>query len=119
MRCIPQNRVINEYSPFGQHHTYLSAHPMAEMLSEEYFLSEYNVLMPGDTVRVVQVKSANIMSRDNEVIAYCDLIVVKSSRDVIQFHVDKGPVLLGEDAQPRRGRPPKQQAEPQAAEATI
>jgi len=105
MRSLPRNRVMGEQVPFGQRHTYISAHPMEAMLAEEYFLSDYNVFFPGDTVRVIQVRRPDIDNiRDNQVIAYIDLLVVESSRKGVVFHPEGGvvtiPFLGGEDSNP-------------------
>lgn len=95
MRSLPRNRVMGEQVPFGQRHTYISAHPMEAMLAEEYFLSDYNVFFPGDTVRVIQVRRPDIDNiRDNQVIAYIDLLVVESSRKGVVFHPEGEVVLI-------------------------
>ncbi len=86
-KCIPQNLSMSEAAPVCQPWSYASDHPMESMLAPHYFLSAYDRLRPGDTIRVVQMKDPGIHTTGNAVIEFSDMIVVKSSRDEIVTHL--------------------------------
>lgn len=81
MRYIPQNLIMQEASPVCQKWSYPSCHPMEAMIEKDYFISGYEQLRPGDSIRIVQMRDANIHSRSNVVVAFCDTIVIQSGRD--------------------------------------
>lgn len=85
-RCIPQNRIINEYSPFGQHHTYIATHPIEAMLKPGYFVGEKDIFLPGDSLRIVQVEKPNIHSRDNRVRAIAVMLILAIGVEGPQLH---------------------------------
>lgn len=87
LRCIQQNLIMNQAVPTCQHWAYPSAHPMEAMLGKNYFLSANDRLQPGDTIRIVQMKEANINLRSNVVIAFCDALVVQSGKDGVYLYI--------------------------------
>lgn len=87
MRYLPQNLAMGEAAPVCQSWSYAATHPMEVMLSKEYFLSAYDRLRPGDTIRIVQMRDANIHSRGNVVIAFCDALVTQVANTVVGLHV--------------------------------
>jgi len=59
---------------------------MKAMLEEGYFVGEKNVFLPGDSLRVVQVKDPNIHSRGNKVVAFVDLLVTEITKNGPKFY---------------------------------
>jgi len=74
-----------ESVPFGQRYTYGAAHDINRMLEPTYFLSESYRLAAGDTMRICQLKDADIASKSNRVLAYIDVMVIESSLKAIEF----------------------------------
>lgn len=85
LKVIPQNVVMAESVPFGQRYTYGAAHDINRMLEPSYFLSESYRLNAGDTMRICQLKDADIASKTNRVLAYIDVMIVESSLKAIEF----------------------------------
>lgn len=95
LRCIPQNLSMSEASPVCQPWTYASAHPMEDILSPKYFLSAYDRLRPGDTIRAVQMSESNIHSRSNKVLEFANITITSVDRDHVGMHVERR-VAIGE-----------------------
>jgi len=88
-KCIPQNLSMSESAPVCQPWSYASSHPMKAMLDSRYFLSAYDRLRPGDTIRIIQMKSQNIHARDNEVISFADALILKTGKGSVDMHIEK------------------------------
>ena len=88
-KCIPQNLSMSESAPVCQPWSYASSHPMKAMLDSRYFLSAYDRLRPGDTIRIIQMKAQNIHARDNEVISFADALILKTGKLSIDMHIEK------------------------------
>lgn len=100
LRCIPQQLSMNEAAPVCQHWCYASDHAMKSMLDGDYFLSAYDRLRPGDTIRIVQMAAKNIHARDNNVVAFSNVTILNVNNQSIGMSIDRQ-VVLGESGKGR------------------
>lgn len=84
-KCLPRNLAMGDGVPHGRQWTYISAHPMPEMLGERYFLDQRTMFLPGDTLRVVEMRAEALNTPENRVLSYIDLLVVRADRQGLEL----------------------------------
>lgn len=92
-RVIAQNLEMHEPVRFGQEYTYHSHHPMKQMLSPRYFLSEWTRLKRGDQIKIIRTAREG---RDEDMEEYAEVLVLSPSREGVPLLALKEPINLPE-----------------------
>lgn len=108
-QCIPGNLAMGEHVSHGQRWTYASDHPMEEMLGSGYFMAQRTMLRPGDTLRIIELRSKDLNASGNRVLSYIDMMIVETGDNLTlrpEAPLTQIPTVIDDDT----GRTPEQWA---------